>query len=89
MFDKLKEIWEMKAKADEIKKQLEGIKFTSEDEYSSVTVKGTFEVEEISIKCEMNEANKKNLEKSLTQNINKAVRNAQIESAKRMLTSNI
>lgn len=85
MFDKLKELWEMKAKAEEIKKQLENLKFTVEDEYSSVTIKGTLEIENITIKSDLN--NKSNVEKSITENVNKAIKNAQFESAKRMFNT--
>jgi hypothetical protein len=41
MFDKIKELWELKRKAEEIKKELEKISFSSEDDYSSVSVNGT------------------------------------------------
>lgn len=86
MFDKLKELWEMKSKAEEIKKQLEGLKFSAEDEYSLVTVKGTLEVENVVIKSDLN-TNKSKIEKSITENLNRAIRNAQFESAKRMFNS--
>ncbi|MCX7641951.1 MAG: YbaB/EbfC family nucleoid-associated protein [Elusimicrobiales bacterium] len=87
MFDKLKELWEMKSKAEELKRQLESLKFSTEDEYSIITVKGTMEVESITIKCDVNSSNKNKVEKSITENINKAIRNAQMESAKRMLSN--
>ncbi len=80
MFDKMKELWELKKKAEEIKKELENLEFTSEDNYSSVTIKGTLEVKTINIK---NMENKEKLQNSLVENINKAMRNAQIESAKK------
>lgn len=86
MFDKLKELWEMKSKAEEIKKQLENLKFSAEDEYSSVKVKGTLEVETIIIKSDLTN-NKAKIEKSIVENVNKAIRNAQFESAKRMFNS--
>ena len=73
-------VWELKKKADEIKKELESLKFSSEDEYSSVTVNGTLEVESISIKSL---DSKEKLEKSILENINKAIRNAQVESARK------
>jgi DNA-binding protein YbaB len=80
MFDKMKELLELKKKAEEIKKELEKISFTSEDDYSSISVKGTLEIESVIIK---NLDNKEKLEKSIKENINKAMKNAQIESAKR------
>lgn len=86
MFDKLKELWEMKSKAEEIKRELENLKFSSEDEYSSVTIKGTLEIENITIKSDLNN-NKSKIEKSIAENLNRAIRNAQFESAKRMFNS--
>ncbi|MBP7795711.1 MAG: YbaB/EbfC family nucleoid-associated protein [Elusimicrobiales bacterium] len=83
MFDKMKDIWELKKKADEIKKELEKINFTSEDNYTSVTVKGTLEIENITIKIEPSSVKKEKLEDSIKDNINKAMRNAQMESAKK------
>lgn len=89
MFDKLKELWEMKTKAEEIKKELETMVFTAEDKYSVVRVKGTFEVVSVSIKSELNQTNLKEIERSIVDNINKALREAQFESAKRMLTKGL
>jgi|YNPMSStandDraft_1061717.scaffolds.fasta_scaffold00654_19 DNA-binding protein YbaB len=80
MFDKMKELWELKKKADEIKKELESLKFTSEDSYFSITINGTLEVESVSIK---NLENKEKLEKSIKENTNKVIKNAQIETAKK------
>ncbi|MEF3281043.1 MAG: YbaB/EbfC family nucleoid-associated protein [Elusimicrobiota bacterium] len=80
MFDKMKELWELKKKAEEIKKELENIEFSSEDDFSCVTVKGTLEVKSITIK---NLDNREKLERSILENTNKAMRNAQIESAKK------
>lgn len=80
MFDKMKELWELKKKAEEIKKELEKIEFASEDSYSLVKVKGTLEIEDVLIK---DLSDKTKLENSLKENINKALKNAQLESAKR------
>jgi DNA-binding protein YbaB len=80
MFDKIKELWELKRKAEEIKKELEKISFSSEDDYSSVSVNGTLEVQSVIIK-KMDD--KEKLENSIKENTNKAIRNAQIESAKK------
>ncbi len=86
MFDKIKELMELKSKAEELRKNLETIKFTSEDNLSSITVKGTMEVESVVIKTEISASNKASIENSIKENINRAIRNAQLESAKRMLS---
>jgi DNA-binding protein YbaB len=80
MFDKIKELWELKRKAEQIKKELEKISFSSEDDYSSVSVNGTLEVQSVIIK-KMDD--KEKLENSIKENTNKAIRNAQIENAKK------
>lgn len=85
MFDKMKELWELKKKAEEMKKQLEALTFESEDKNVKVTVKGTLEVENIELKKEPSEYSKAELEKSLKDNINSALKNAQIESARRAM----
>lgn len=85
MFDKIKELWELKNKAEQIKKELENLKFTAEDEFSSVSVKGTFEIDSITIKADISGTNKNRIENSIKENINRALRNAQIESARRVM----
>lgn len=79
MFDKMKDLWELKKKAEEIKKKLDGLKFSSEDNYSKVEVNASMEVLSISIK---DISNKEKLEKSLSENLNKAMKNAKNEAAK-------
>jgi len=79
MFDKMKDLWELKKKAEEIKKKLDGLKFSSEDNYSKVEVNASMEVLSISIK---DISNKEKVEKSLSENLNKAMKNAKNEAAK-------
>jgi len=79
MFDKMKDLWELKKKAEEIKKKLDGLKFSSEDNYSKVEVNASMEVLSISIK---DISNKERVEKSLSENLNKAMKNAKNEAAK-------
>lgn len=83
MFYKMKELWELKKRAEEIKNELEKLDFTSEDNLTSVTVKGTLEVSDVKIKVDLQNISKEKIEKSLVENINKSMRNAQLESAKR------
>ncbi len=79
MFDKMKDLWELKKKAEEIKKKLDALKFASEDNYSKIEVNASMEVLSVSIK-EMSDREK--LENSILENLNKAMKNAKNEAAK-------
>lgn len=79
MFDKMKDLWELKKKAEEIKKKLDGLKFSSQDNYSKVEINASMEVLSVSIK---DVSDIGNLEKSLLENLNKAMKNAKNEAAK-------
>lgn len=79
MFDKMKDIWELKKKAEEIKKKLDAMKFSSEDNYSKIDVNASMEVLSVQVK---DMSDKEKLEKSLTENLNKAMKNAKNEAAK-------
>ncbi|NLI10025.1 MAG: hypothetical protein GX447_04630 [Elusimicrobia bacterium] len=79
MFDKMKDIWELKKKAEEIKKKLDAMKFSSEDNYSKIDVNASMEVLSVQVK---DMSDKEKLEKSLTENLNKAMKNAKSEAAK-------
>jgi len=85
MFDKMKDMWELKKKADELKKQLESIKFTSEDSISKVEVNASLEILSVQIKDELSKLDKSKLEKSILNNLNSALKNAQIEAAKKAM----
>ncbi|MEW5952012.1 MAG: YbaB/EbfC family nucleoid-associated protein [Elusimicrobiota bacterium] len=79
MFDKMKDIWELKKKAEEIKKKLDAMKFSSEDNYSKVDINASMEVLSVQVK---DMSDKEKLENSLTENLNKAMKNAKSEAAK-------
>jgi len=86
MFDKIKDMWELKKKAEELKKQLDVLKFSSEDKISKVEVNASLEILSVEIK---DITDKNSLEKSLKENMNKALKNAQTEAAKKAMSMGI
>jgi len=84
MLDKMKELWEMKQKMDEIKKELDGITLESEDNYVRVGISGSQEIKSVSIKADLATADKAKLEASLAETINRAVKQSQKAAAEKM-----
>ena len=84
MLDKMKELWEMKQKMDEIKKELDAITLESEDNYVRVGISGSQEIKSVSIKADLATADKAKLEASLAETINRAVKQSQKAAAEKM-----
>lgn len=84
MLDKMKQLWEMKAKMDEIKKELDSIILDSEDNLVRVSITGSQEIKGVTIKVELASADKVKLEASLTETVNRAVRESQKTAAQKM-----
>jgi DNA-binding protein YbaB len=71
-FDQMKQLQEMKQKADEVKKKLDGIELTEENEAVKVVVNGNRKIVQLTIKDKQNNA----LEILLTNAINEAMAKA-------------
>ncbi len=84
MLDKMKQLWEMKRKMDEIKKELDAMELASEDNLVKVTITGSQEVRKVEIKVELAAADKAKLEAALTETVNRAVRESQKAAAQKM-----
>jgi nucleoid-associated protein EbfC len=84
MLDKMKQLWEMKRKMDEIKKELDAMELASEDSLVKVTITGSQEVKRVEIKVDLAGADKARLEAALTETINRAVRESQKAAAQKM-----
>lgn len=84
MLDKMKQLWEMKKKMDEIKKELDSLVLASEDSLVKVTITGSQEIKAVEIKCDLAGADKKKLEASLADTANRAVRESQKAAAQKM-----
>lgn len=85
MFDKMKDLMELKKKAEQLKKELDGLKFASEDSRVKAEVNASLEVLSVEFKGEINPADRNKLQDSIKENINKALRNAQVEAAKKAM----
>lgn len=84
MLDKMKQLWEMKRKMDEIKKELDSLVLASEDNMVKVSITGSQEIKGIEIKCDLAAADKAKLEAALTETANRAVRESQKAAAQKM-----
>ncbi len=84
MLDKMKQLWEMKTKMDEIKKELDTLLLASEDSLVKVSITGSQEIKGVEIKCDLASVNKAKLEAALSETINRAVRESQKAAAQKM-----
>lgn len=84
MFDKMKELWEMKKKMDEVKRQLDSIILESEDPMVKIGISGSQEIKSVTIKGELPGLDKAKLEAALVENINRAIKQSQKSAAEKM-----
>ncbi len=84
MLDKMKQLWELKKKMDEVKKELDGLELASEDNLVKVTITGSQEIKAVELKGELGGADKAKLEASLRETVNRAVRESQKAAAQKM-----
>jgi len=84
MLDKMKELWEMKRKMDEIKKELDTITLESEDNYVKIGISGSQDIKSVSIKGDLASLDKTRLEASLVETVNRAVKQSQKAAAEKM-----
>ncbi|GAB4033789.1 MAG: hypothetical protein Fur0012_13780 [Elusimicrobiota bacterium] len=83
MFDKMKDILALKKKAEELKKELDSLRFSSEDKISKVEVNASMEILSVEIR---DTSDRSGLEKSIKENVNKALKNARAEAAKKAMS---
>ena len=84
MLDKMKQLWEMKQKVDEIKKQLDGLLLETEDEFVKIAITGSQEIKSVTLKSPLENIDKAKLEKSLAETFNRAVKQSQKSAAEKM-----
>ena len=84
MLDKMKQLWEMKRKMDEIKKELDGMMLASEDSLVKVNITGSQEIKSVELKCDLATVTKAKLEAALAETVNRAVRESQKAAAQKM-----
>ena len=86
MLDKMKELFEMKRQADQIKKELDALVIEYTDVRGiKVVINGSQDIKSLEIDDSLvNPANKKRLENDLTRGLNGAVKKSQFAAAQRM-----
>lgn len=86
MFDKLKDLMQLKAKMAEVKKRLDNmvIKVESPKKFFELTISGSQEVKEIKIIKDVKTAPTEELEQDLKDLINKSVKDSQMMAAQAM-----
>ena len=84
MLDKMKQLWEMKTKMDQIKKELDVLVLASEDSLVKVSITGSQEIKSVELKCDLATANKAKLEAALAETVNRAIRESQKSAAQKM-----
>ena len=86
MFDKMKALFEMQKKMQEVKRELDNTSFDiqSPDGSVKITMNGSQEVKEITIKDNLGESEKARLESSLKDTFNRAIKRSQEGAAQKM-----
>ena len=86
MFDKMKELFEMQKKMQEVKRVLENTNFDiqSSDGLVKIIMNGSQEVKDIVIKDNLGEPEKTRLESSLKDTFNRAIKRSQEVAAQKM-----
>ena len=84
MFDKMKELMEMKRKMEEIKRELDSLELAAEDSMLKITITASQEVRKVELKGEPASLDKGKLEASIADTVNRAIKQSQKTAAERM-----
>jgi DNA-binding protein YbaB len=84
MLDKMKELWEMKRKMDEIKKELDAITLESEDNFVKIGISGSQDIKSVTIKGELACVDRTKLEAAIVETVNRAIKQSQKSAAEKM-----
>jgi len=86
MFDKMKGLFEMQKKMQEVKRELDNINFDiqSSDGAVKITMNGSQEIKEVVIKDSLGESEKARLGNSLKDTFNRAIKRSQEVAAQKM-----
>ena len=84
MFDKLKQIMQLKSQMAEIKKRLDTkvVKVKTPKQYVEVTISGSQEIKELTILTDLSSCSKEELATDLKDGINRAIKESQAMAAK-------
>lgn len=86
MFDKIKQLMQLKSQMAEIKKRLDAmvIKVQSPAKYVQITISGSQEIKEVLFLTELSAVSKEALAKDIQDGVNGAVKESQAMAAKTM-----
>lgn len=86
MFDKIKQLMQLKSQMAEIKKRLDAmvIKVQSPAKYVQITISGSQEIKEVLFLTELSAVSKEALAKDIQDGVNRAVKESQAMAAKTM-----
>lgn len=84
MFDKMKELMEMKRKMEELKRELDSLEMAAEDSMVKITITASQEVKKVEFKGEPASMDKAKLEVSVAETVNRAIKQSQKTAAERM-----
>jgi DNA-binding YbaB/EbfC family protein len=86
MFDKMKGLFEMQKKMQEVKRELDNTNFDiqSSDGAVKITMNGSQEIKELVIKDNLSESEKTRLSSSLKDTFNRAIKRSQEVAAQKM-----
>lgn len=86
MFDKMKGLFEMQKKMQEVKRELDNVSFDiqSSDGVVKITMNGSQQVKEVAIKEGLGESEQAHLASSLKDTFNRAIKRSQEVAAQKM-----
>ncbi len=86
MFDKMKALWDMQKKMQELKKELDNTTFeiASSEGLVKITMSGSQEIKSVTVCKDLKDIDKTNLEKTLKDVYNRAVKRSQDIAAQKM-----
>lgn len=86
MFDKMKELWQMQKKMQEVKRELDGTTFeiTSSDGSMKVTMNGSQEVVAVNIEGDIQKIDKARFQTMIKDTYNKAIKRSHEIAAQKM-----
>jgi DNA-binding YbaB/EbfC family protein len=86
MLDKMKQLWEMQKKMQELKRELERTQFevNSHDGLVKIVMNGSQQVQEIKLSCGPEAGNAQRIEKAVKDAVNSAIKRSQEIAAEKM-----
>lgn len=86
MFDKMKDLWQMQKKMQDVKRELDSTVFevSSSDGSIKITMNGSQEVNEVNIQSDLQKVEKSSFEKAIKDVYNRAIKRSHDLAAEKM-----